>query len=296
MNRLDAMNLFVRVADLGSFAAAAQQLGVARSVVTRQIAALEEYLGVKLIVRTTRKLTLTSPGVHYLAQCRTILQQIESAEADVMQARNTPRGHLRVGLPLSFGLKRIAPLLPQFLEKYPEITLSLEFTDRHMDLIDEGMDVSIRIATALDPGHIARKLGEIRLITVAAPHYLQRQGRPLQPADLLQHDCLGYSVKALNAPLVFFVDGKHYPVNVPYRLQANNGDALAEAAAQGMGVTVQPDFIVNTYLTEGTLEVVLAEFSLPPIGIYAILPSNRLMAQGVRVLMDFLAQQLGTEE
>ncbi len=293
MNRLDAMNLFVRVADLGSFAAAAQQLGVARSVVTRQIAALEEYLGVKLIVRTTRKLTLTSPGVHYLAQCRAILQLVESAEADVMQARNTPRGHLRVGLPLSFGLKRIAPLLPQFLEKYPEITLSLDFTDRHMDLIDEGMDLSIRIATALDPGHIARRLGEIRLIAVASPQYLRQQGRPLQPADLLQHDCLGYSAKTKNAPLMFAVDGQPYPVNVPYRLQANNGDALAEAAARGMGVTVQPDFIVDAYLAAGTLVPVLADFLPPPVGIYAILPSNRYMAQGVRVLMDFLAQQFG---
>lgn len=296
MNRLDAMNLFVRVADLGSFAGAAQQLGVARSVVTRQIAALEEYLGVKLIVRTTRKLTLTSPGVHYLAQCRAILQLVDSAEADVMQARNTPRGHLRVGLPLSFGLKRMAPLLPQFLDKYPEITLSLEFTDRHMDLIDEGMDLSIRIATQLDPGHIARKLGEIRLLAVAAPSYLQKQGRPLQPADLRQHDCLGYSAKAQNAPLVFSVDGKPYTVNLNYRLQANNGDALAEAAAQGMGVTLQPDFIVQSYIENGSLVPLLEDFSPPPVGIYAILPSNRYMAQGVRVLVDFLAQQLGCHQ
>ena len=152
MNRLDAMNLFVRVADLGSFAAVANQFGVARSVVTRQIAALEEHLGVKLMVRTTRKLTLTSAGTSYLDKCRTILDLVEVAEADVMEARLTPRGNLRIGLPLSYGLKRVAPLLPAFQKNFPEISLALDFTDRHINLIDEGIDLSIRIAPGHAPG------------------------------------------------------------------------------------------------------------------------------------------------
>lgn len=287
------MNLFVRVADLGSFAAVANQLGVARSVVTRQIAALEEHLGVKLMVRTTRKLTLTSAGASYLDKCRTILDLVEVAEADVMEARLTPRGNLRIGLPLSYGLKRIAPLLPAFLKTYPEISLALDFTDRHINLIDEGIDLSIRITPRLDPGDVARKLGESRLIAVASPDYLARHGHPAHPSELSQHACLGYSAKANNRPLAFMIDGRMENVHVPFRLQANNGDALTEAAAQGLGITLQPDFIVNAYLARGAVVPVLEAFAPPPLGIYAMLPSNRYLPHRVRVLIDFLAAELG---
>ncbi|HAF56435.1 MAG TPA: LysR family transcriptional regulator [Thauera sp.] len=292
MNRLDAMNLFVRVADLGSFAAVANQLGVARSVVTRQIAALEEHLGVKLMVRTTRKLTLTSAGASYLDKCRSILDLVELAEADVMEARLTPRGNLRIGLPLSYGLKRIAPLLPAFLKTYPEISLALDFTDRHINLIDEGVDLSIRITPRLDPGDVARKLGETRLIAVASPAYLAHHGRPTHPSELGAHTCLGYSAKANNRPLAFLIDGRIENVHVPFRLQANNGDALMEAAAQGLGITMQPDFIANDYLARGAVVPVLEAFAPPPLGIHAMLPSNRYLPHRVRVLIDFLASEL----
>lgn len=294
MNRLDAMNLFVRVADLGSFAAVANQIGVARSVVTRQIAALEEHLGVKLMVRTTRRLTLTSAGASYLDKCRTILDLVESAEADVMEARLTPRGNLRISLPLSYGLKRIAPLLPAFLKTYPEISLALDFTDRHINLIDEGVDLSIRITPRLDPGDVARKLGESRLIAVASPDYLARHGRPAHPSELTAHACLGYSAKTQNRPLAFLIDGRMENIHVPFRLQANNGDALMEAAAQGLGITVQPDFIANAYLASGAVEPILEGFAPPPLGIHAMLPSNRYLPHRVRVLIDFLAKGLAT--
>ncbi len=293
MNRLDAMTLFVRVADLGSFAAAANHLGVARSVVTRQIAALEEHLGVKLIVRTTRKLTLTSAGADYLDKCRTILDLVESAEADVMEARLTPRGNLRIALPLSFGLKRIAPVLPRFLQSHPEITLALDFNDRQQNLIDEGIDMSIRISARLDPGIVARKLGETRLITVASPGYLRQHGHPRHPDELVAHQALGYTAKASNRPLEFWVEGKPYSVYVPFRMQANNGDALVEAARQGMGITVQPDFIVAESIERDTLVPLLEDYALPPLGIYAVLPSSRYMPQRLRVWIEFLAAELG---
>ena len=292
MNRLDAMHLFVRVADLGSFAAAANQLGVARSVVTRQITALEAHLGVKLMVRTTRKLTLTSAGTNYLDKCRTILDLVENAEADVMEARLTARGHLRLSLPLSFGLRRITPLLPAFQRQYPEISLALDFTDRHIDLIHEGVDLSIRVTARLEPGHVARKLGQARMLAVASPAYLAQYGHPGHPSELTQHRCLGYSAKTTNRPLVFAIDGVPQPWHLPYRLQANNGDALAEAAAQGLGITVQPDFIVDDLLQQGRLVTVLQAFEPPPFGIYAILPSNRYLPHRVRVLIDFLATAL----
>ncbi|MBN9366591.1 MAG: LysR family transcriptional regulator [Comamonadaceae bacterium] len=293
MNRLDAMTLFVRVADLGSFAAAANHMGVARSVVTRQIAALEEHLGVKLIVRTTRKLTLTSAGADYLDKCRTILDLVESAEADVMEARLTPRGNLRIALPLSFGLKRIAPVLPRFLQSHPEITLALDFNDRQQNLIDEGIDMSIRISARLDPGIVARKLGETRLITVASPGYLRQHGHPRHPDELVAHQALGYTAKASNRPLEFWVEGKPYSVYVPFRMQANNGDALVEAARQGMGITVQPDFIVAESIERDTLVPLLEDYALPPLGIYAVLPSSRYMPQRLRVWIEFLAAELG---
>lgn len=293
MNRLDAMNLFVRVADLGSFAAVANQLGVARSVVTRQIAALEEHLGVKLMVRTTRQLTLTTAGTSYLQKCRTILDLIDAAEADVMEERLTPRGNLRVSLPLSFGLKRIAPLLPDFLKRYPDISLALDFTDRHVNLIDEGVDLAIRITARLDPGDVARKIGEMRLLAVASPAYLAQHGRPADPSELSAHACLGYSPKANNRPLTFQIDGQTENIYLPFRLQANNGDALAEAAAQDLGITLQPDFIVADYLARGALVRVLEGFEPPPLGIYAMLPSNRYLPHRVRALIDFLAAALG---
>lgn len=292
MNRLDAMNLFVRVADLGSFAAVANQVGVARSVVTRQIAALEEHLGVKLMVRTTRRLTLTTAGAAYLDKCRTILDLVETAEADVMEERLTPRGNLRISLPLSFGLRRIAPLLPEFQKAYPEISLALDFSDRHVNLIDEGIDLSIRIIARLEANDVARKLGESRLLTVASPDYLARHGRPAHPAELSAHSCLGYSAKANNRPLVFRVDGRSESIHVPFRLQANNGDALAAAAIQGLGITIQPDFIVAECLARGELETVLEAFEPAPLGIYALLPSNRYLPHRVRVLIDFLAKAL----
>jgi DNA-binding transcriptional LysR family regulator len=292
MNRLDAMQLFVRVADLGSFAAVASQLGLARSVVTRQIAALEEHLGVKLMVRTTRKLTLTSAGASYLDKCRSILDLVEAAEADVMEARLTPRGNLRISLPLSYGLKRIAPLLPEFQTSYPEISLALDFTDRHIDLIDEGIDLSIRIAPGHAPGDVVRKLGTSRLITVASPAYLARHGRPTHPSELAAHACLGYSAKASNRPLAFMIDGHMENMHLAFRLQANNGDALMQAAAQGLGITMQPDFIVDDYLANGAVEAILEGFAPPPLGIHAMLPSNRYLPHRVRVLIDFLATRL----
>ncbi len=292
MSRFDAMQHFIRVADLGSFAAAADQLGVARSVVTRRIAALEEHLGVKLITRTTRKLTLTSAGVVYLERCRRILQAIDDAESEVMASSQTPRGQVHMGVPVSFGVRCIAPLLARFHQAYPHMVLTLDFNDRTSDLIDEAMDLAIRVSTELAPGIVARKLSQGRLFTVASPGYLAQHGTPEHPDDLLHHRCLGYTGRAHNRPLLFQVNGQAHTVAPPYVLQANNGDALALAAEQGMGVTTQPDFIVEEALASGTLQPILQDFAPPPFGIYAVLPSNRLPTQRQRVVMDFLAQAL----
>jgi DNA-binding transcriptional LysR family regulator len=292
MNRLDAMYLFVRVAELGSFSAAAQRLDVARSVVTRQIAALEEHLGAKLMVRSTRRLALTSAGTAYLEKCRVILDMVEAAEADVMEERLTPRGTLRIGLPLSYGLKRLAPLLLDFSQRYREVGLEMDFTDRQLNLIEEGFDLSIRITSRLDPGEIVRRLGNCRLLVLASPAYLARHGRPQRPAELAEHECMSYSAQVSNQVWSFSVDGRVEQFPVSSRIKANNGDALADAAARGLGITVQPDFIAAEYLAAGTLETLLDDFAPPELGIYAVLPSNRYIPHRVRVLIDFLSGAL----
>ena len=292
MDRLDAMQIFVRVAEMGSFAAVAQQMGVARSVVTRQIAGLEAHLGVKLMARSTRRLSLTSAGTAYLEKCRVILNLVETAEADVAEERLTPRGNIRISLPLSFGLKRVAPLLLDFATRYPEVSLDMDYSDRRMNLIEEGIDLSIRITRQLAGGDVARKIGVSQMKVVASPDYLARHGRPLEPGDLAHHEYLGYTLAGTSA-LQFIVDGQPLAVPVRSRITASNGEVLIEAATRGMGITSHPDFIVDDYIASGRVEQILGQFPMPELGIYALLPSNRHVPYRVRVLMDFLAAGLG---
>lgn len=292
MDRLDAMNLFVRVAELGSFAAVAQQLGLARSVVTRQIAALETHLGVKLMARSTRRLALTSAGTAYLEKCRVILNLVESAETDVAEERLTPRGNIRVSLPLVFGLKRLAPLLLDFSQRYPEVGLDMDYSDRRVNLIEEGIDLSVRITRRLDGGDVARRIGSSHMHLVASPDYLARHGQPQHPSELAHHECLGYTAGATATAWQFMVAGQLTSFSVRSRINANNGEVLTEAAAQGLGITLQPDFIIDSFLATGRIAVILADYPVPELGIYAMLPSNRHVPHRVRVLMDFLAAGL----
>ena len=292
MDRLDAMQLFVRVAELGSFAGAAQQLGVARSVVTRQIAALEAHLGVKLMVRSTRRLALTSAGTAYLEKCRVILNLVETAETDVAEERLTPRGNIRISLPLSFGLKRLAPLLLDFSQRYPEVALDMDYSDRRVNLIEEGIDLSIRVTRRLDAGDVARRIGTSRMRVLASPDYLSRHGQPAHPAELAHHVCLGYTNAGAATTWQFVVDGQLENFPIRSRINANNGDVLTEAAAQGLGIACQPDFIAGSFIAAGRVVEILVDYPGPELGIYAMLPSNRHIPYRVRVLMDFLAARL----
>lgn len=292
MDRLDAMNLFVRVAELGSFSAVAQQLGVARSVVTRQIAALEAHLGVKLMARSTRRLALTSGGTAYLEKCRVILNLVEAAETGVAEERLTPRGNIRISLPLSYGLKRLAPILLEFTQRYPEVSLDMDYTDRRINLIEECIDLSIRITRRLESGDVARKIGSSRMLAVAAPGYLALHGQPEKPAELTNHVCLGYTNAGTTQVWQFMVDGQLESFHVRSRINANNGEVLTEAAAQGLGITCPPDFIAESFLASGRVVEILADYPMPELGIYAMLPSNRHVPHRVRVLMDTLAERL----
>ena len=294
MNRFDAMATFIKVAELGSFAAAAGRLGVARSVVTRQIAALEDHLGIKLMVRTTRRLTLTAGGAVYLSKCREILDLVETAEADVMADSLTPQGHLRIGVPLSFGLKKLVPLLLEFSQAYPRITLATDFTDSPQNLVEEGKDLLVRVAPRLEPGDIARKLGSSRLQVIATRAYLERHGEPRHPSELGGHDLIGYTYRGQVQPWSFRVEGQVETFYLPFKLQANNGEALAEAAVRDLGITMVPDFVAEDYLQGRGMVTLLDDFTPPELGVYVLLPSNRYLPHRVRTLIDFLARRLAS--
>jgi DNA-binding transcriptional LysR family regulator len=296
MDRLDAMQIFVRVAELGSFSAVAQQMNIARSVVTRQIAGLEEHLGAKLMTRSTRRLSLTSAGVSFLEKARVILNLLEVAETDISAETSIPRGNIRIGLPLTFGLNHLTPILLDFLNQHPEVSMEMDYTDRRVNLIEEGVDLSLRVTRRLDGTDIVRKLGTCPMLAVASPSYLARHGTPQHPDELAHHECLGYLTSGNRVPWAFAIEGetRNFNVQSRSRIQANNGEALMQAAALGLGITQQPDFIAAPMCATGQVTPILQSFAPAPLGIYAVLPSNRHIPQRVRVLVDFLAQQFAS--
>lgn len=293
MDRLDAMRLLIRVAELGSFSAVAHQLGAARSVVTRQIAALESHLGTKLLARSTRRLSLTSAGTAYLEKCREILNLVEIAETGLAEERQTPRGSIRLSLPLVYSLRHLAPLLLEFSRLYPEVELDMDFSDRRTNLIQEGIDLAVRITPHLEPGDITRRLGSARMVVLASTDYLATHGEPQHPAELIDHQCLGYTAGPSSQRWSFLVDGRLESFAIRPRLLANNGDVLLKAAVAGLGIAQQPTFIADELLQSGELREILKDYPLPELGIYAVLPGNRHIPHRLRVLMDFLVERLG---
>jgi DNA-binding transcriptional LysR family regulator len=296
MDRLEAMRLFVRVAELGSFGKVADQSDLARSVVTRQIAHLEAHLGVRLLARTTRRVSLTSAGAAYLRRCREILNLVKTSETEIAEERTSPRGSIRMSLPVSFGIVRMVPLLLDFLQDYPAVSLDMNFTDRRVELVEQGIDVAIRVARELDTNDVARKLAASRSVVVAAPGYLARYGHPAHPTDLQGHQCLTYTGASAGAKWQFIVNDRVQGVSVSGRILADNGDVLMQAAMRGLGIAYLPEFIVRDLLGAGKLVEILATYAMPGIGIYAVLPGNRHIPQRVRILLDFVSKKLATTE
>lgn len=292
MDKLDAMKTFVRVAEAGSFIAVANQLQVARSVVTRQVATLEKHLGTKLITRSTRNLTLTAAGSAYLEKCRVILNLVDAAESGLQQDKADVRGRIRLGLPLSYGLQALMPLLLDFAQQHPGIELQMDLSDQRSNLVEEGIDLSIRITAQLQATDIVRRLGQCRLLTVAAPAYWAAHGVPQDPRQLVHHEALVYTVGRQLMPWSYRVEGQVVNVPVRGRISANNGSALMQAAARGLGVTMQPDFIAAPWVASGEVREALSDFAREPLGIYAVLPSNRYVPQRVSLLIEHLASAL----
>lgn len=287
MDRFEAMQTFVRVVEAGSFAAVAEQLQVARSVVTRQVAALEQHLRVKLLTRSTRSLSLTAAGAAYLEQCRTILGLVDAAESGLAEPEALG-GRIRLGLPLSFGLGVLMPAIMGFARQHPDVHLELHYSDQRANLVEEGLDLSIRITRELQASDIVRRLGSCHILAVASPDYLSARGTPRRPEDLARHDCLVYSLGPSRYQWHFQRSGQPFTVTVRPRMVADNGTALVQAAAQGLGVTMQPDFIVRPFLDAGQVTPVLKGFEPPTLGIFAVLASNRYIPRRVSSLMDHL--------
>lgn len=294
MDRLAAMQTFVRVAEAGSFTAVADQMNVARSVVTRQIAALEAHLGVKLIARSTRRLSLTSAGAAYIEQCRDILDRIDEAEGNLAGERQTLRGTIRASVPMTFGLMHLTPLILEFSQANPDIRIDLDFNDRRVNLIEEGMDFALRITDRLPETTVARRLTACRSVVVASPAYLKKHGEPKHPDELARHACLAYSLTSRSS-WPFLIDGAPHWVEIGGPITANNGNVLQEAAIQGMGILNEPTFIAADAIRQGKLVSILKAFPTPVLAMFAVFPGTRFVPQRVRAFVDFLAERLGPE-
>ncbi len=294
LDRVTGMQVFTRVAALGSFSAAARDLGMSQTMATKHIAALEQRLATRLLHRTTRRLTLTEAGRKYLDAAERILADIEEADARASSDAVEVRGTLRLNVPVSFGIRVIAPLLPELTGLCPELTIELGLNDRFVDLIEEGWDLAIRIGTLSDSTMVARRLAPCPLALCAAPAYLAAHGRPRRVTDLQHHSCLGYTLsRSVGVGRWSFGKSGKAQVRVSGRINANNGDALVAAAVAGQGMVYVPRFLVAREIADGLLqELKLDQPTLDLDGIFAVYPSGRNPPAKVRAAVEFFAEKL----
>ncbi len=291
MDRLRAIEVFVEVVGRGSFAAAADALGLSRNMASRHVADLEAYLGARLLNRTTRALSLTSPGAAYLERARHILAQLEEADRDAGLQTLTAHGRLVLSAPMSFGVRHIAPYLPRFMQSNPEVTVDMSLNDRTVDLVEEGFDVAIRITQQMaDSSLIARRIAEVNLIACASPDYVARHGAPAMPDDLINHNCLGYTL-GVDGNVWSFTDryGNRQQVTTTPAVTANSGDAIEALAIAGAGIAVQPEFIVNADIAAGRMLQVLPGWTAGRLGVHAVYAHKLYEPLKVRSFIDWMA-------
>ena len=294
MDRLKQIESFAAVASKGSLTAAAQAEGVAPAVIGRRIDALEERLGVKLLVRTTRRLTLTHEGSAFLEDCQRILADIANAEASVTAGGVKASGHLRVTAPAGFGRRHVAPLVPKFLALHPDVSLSLNLSDRVVDIVNEGFDSAVRVGDLPDSSLVSVRLADNRRLCVAAPSYLKRAGTPTHPSELMRHECLLLSSDASQTRgWAFRVDGEVTHLRPGGRLDCSDGQVLHAWCLQGLGLAWRSTWEVEQQIASGELQEVLAEFAAPPNGIFAVVPQRRHLPLRVRLWIDFLKHSFG---
>ncbi|MEO1199220.1 MAG: LysR family transcriptional regulator [Pseudomonadota bacterium] len=294
MDRLAEIDAYVAIVEAGGIGAAARRKDIAKSAVSRRLKDLEERLGVRLINRTTRRFSLTETGQAYYERAARILADLDEADLAAAQVHGTLQGRLKIGAPMSFGLLHLAPALASFMAQHPRLSVELDLNDRHVDLIDEGFDVTLRIGTLADSSMIARRLAPIRSVCVASPDYLAANGTPETPLDLEAHQGLRYS----NVPerrywAAIDPSGAEVSPRVPTRLLANNGDILCRAAEDGLGILVNPVFIVADAIAAGRLVPILTDCTWPEVAAYAVYPPGRHLSAKVRALIDHLVDAFG---
>jgi DNA-binding transcriptional LysR family regulator len=292
MDKLEAMNAFVKVVALGSYAEAGRALGLTRSAVSKAVMELEQLLGARLLDRTTRRVSATEAGLAYYESCADILARVEETEMQVSRLHDEPRGVLKINAPVSFGVLHLGPLIAEFTASYPDLRIELTLNDRFVDPIEEGVDVTIRIGILADSSLIARRLAPARRVLVAAPDYLSRHGAPQGPEELAQHRCLNYGHSTTLQRWQLTRDGQTINLAINSMLCSNNGDVLRAAALGGQGIAKLPTFLVGPDIKAGRLIVVLPDFPPTELGLFALYAPNRYLAAKTRLLIDFLASRL----
>jgi DNA-binding transcriptional LysR family regulator len=294
MDKLKQIESFASVATKGSLTAAANAEGVAPAVIGRRIDALEERLGVKLLVRTTRRITLTHEGSAFLDDCQRLLADLSNAEASVSEGGVKASGYLRITAPAGFGRRHVAPMVPKYLADHPDVRISLNLSDRVVDIVNEGYDCAIRVGDLPDSNLVSVRLADNRRLCVAAPAYLKRAGTPKSPADLQRHECLTLSSDASQTRgWAFTVDGVVSHLRPSGRLDCSDGQVLHDWCVQGLGIAWRSTWEVDEEIAAGRLASLLDEFAAPPNGIYALFPQRKHLPLRVRLWIDFLKHSWG---
>jgi DNA-binding transcriptional LysR family regulator len=295
MDKLRARQLFVRVVDSGSYTAAADQMEISRALASKLVQALEDQLGVRLLHRTTRKLSLTEAGERYYQRVSEILGSLNEAEALAAEFQADPRGRLRVSAPMSFAIHHLGAAVAEFQQRHPRIELELTLNDRQVDLVEEGFDMAVRIAKLADSSLVARRIAPCRMLLVASPDYLRRAGEPQHPQELVAHNYLSYTLAARRDEIVLVSGAERETVNLNGSLRVNNGDVIASAAAAGLGFCISPSFLVWQRLQRGELVQLLPQWQIPEIAVHAVYPAGRTLPAKTRSFIDYLVERFGPE-
>ncbi|WP_375786610.1 LysR family transcriptional regulator [Bradyrhizobium sp. Pha-3] len=290
MDRIDAMQAFVAVADLEGFAPAARKLGLSPSAITRLIAALEERLGARLLQRTTRQVTLTDAGSRYLERARRILADVEEAEDAVESERTRPEGRLVISAPFGFGRLHVSPVVTAYLKRYPDVGVDLRLSDRRINLVEDGVDLAVRLGHLPDSTLVARHVGQMRRIVVASAGYLKLRGEPKRPADLTAHDTIQFGAMTATPDWRFMEDGQEIRIMPTPRFTSNSSDAAIQYAEQDGGLTRVMAYQAAESLKARRLRIVLAEFEQPPVPIHVVYPTSRLLSAKVRTFIDLVTE------
>ncbi|MCU1758247.1 LysR family transcriptional regulator [Pseudomonas sp. 14P_8.1_Bac3] len=292
MDKLNAMAIFVRVVERGSFSAVARELQTSQPTISKVLRALETELGGKLIARSTRRLSLTDEGQRYYNECRHILAAVDAAEHSFQSGRENIAGHLRIGSSVSFGRLQIAPRLAEFLERHPGIDIDLQLNDQNQDLVSEGLDVTFRIGELSDSGLIARQIGTTHRVTVAAPDYLQQHGQPQSPEALGEHNCLQFNLLNSQNVWTYQKDARRYEVRIKGNAQSNNSEAIREMVLGGLGIALSPVWLFSDDLKAGRVKAVLPDYIAQSLPIHAVSPANRRQSARVKAFVDYVSQAL----